>query len=90
MVCGTKEPQRLVGRYGGSPCPSRWARPARAVAWGIVVDRKIALVTSANFTEAAQDRNIEAGVLIQNAHFSGRLQGYLESLIERDVLKRVI
>jgi len=56
----------------------------------IVVDRKIALVTSANFTEAAQDRNIEAGVLIQSAHFSGRLQGYFESLIERNVLKRVM
>lgn len=56
----------------------------------IVVDRKTALVTSANFTEAAQDRNIEAGVLVQNAHFSGRLQGYFESLIERDILKRVI
>jgi phosphatidylserine/phosphatidylglycerophosphate/cardiolipin synthase-like enzyme len=56
----------------------------------IVVDRKTALVTSANFTEAAQDRNIEAGVLIQNAHFSGRLQSYFESLIEKQALKRVM
>ena len=31
----------------------------------IVVDRQIALVTSANFTEAAQQRNIEAGVLVR-------------------------
>jgi phosphatidylserine/phosphatidylglycerophosphate/cardiolipin synthase-like enzyme len=56
----------------------------------IVVDRKVALVTSANFTEAAQDRNIEAGVLIQNSHFSGRLQGYFDSLIEKKVLRRVM
>ncbi len=56
----------------------------------ILVDRKTAYVTSANFTEAAQDRNIEAGVLVQNAHFAGRLQGYFESLIEKNFLKRVI
>lgn len=56
----------------------------------IIVDRKTAYVTSANFTEAAQDRNIEAGVLVQNTHFAGRLQGYFESLIEKNFLKRII
>jgi hypothetical protein len=39
---------------------------------------------------ALQRGALKAGVLVQNAYFSGRLQGYFESLIERDVLKRVI
>ncbi len=46
----------------------------------VVVDRRVALVTSANFTEAAQHRNIEAGVLVRYKPFVERLVGYLEGL----------
>lgn len=47
----------------------------------IVVDRRWSLITSANFTEAAQTRNIEAGVLIDDPHLAAAVESQLESLI---------
>lgn len=47
----------------------------------VIVDRRVALVTSANFTEAARQRNIEAGVVVRYAPFVERLSGYFEGLI---------
>ena len=55
----------------------------------IVVDRKTAFVTSANFTEAAQDRNIEAGVLIRLPRIAERLHAYFSGLIQTNVLRRI-
>jgi len=52
----------------------------------IVVDRRIALVTSANFTEAAQQRNIEAGVLVRDAGFAERIAKYFDGLLELKLL----
>jgi phosphatidylserine/phosphatidylglycerophosphate/cardiolipin synthase-like enzyme len=46
----------------------------------IVIDRRAALITSANFTEAAQLRNIEAGVIVRYPMFVERLAGYFEGL----------
>jgi phosphatidylserine/phosphatidylglycerophosphate/cardiolipin synthase-like enzyme len=46
----------------------------------IAVDRRLALITSANFTEAAQGRNIEAGVLVRHAPTVQRLVAYFEGL----------
>jgi phosphatidylserine/phosphatidylglycerophosphate/cardiolipin synthase-like enzyme len=53
----------------------------------IVVDRRVAFVSSANFTEAAQVRNIEAGVLIQSSHFASKLARHFVSLAEAGLLK---
>lgn len=53
----------------------------------IVVDRKEALVTSANFTEAAQKRNVEAGVMVRYPPFVQRLTSYFEGL--RDMVFKV-
>lgn len=46
----------------------------------VVVDRRVAFVTSANFTEAAQSRNVEVGVLVQSPRFAGRLADHFECL----------
>ena len=46
----------------------------------VIIDRRIAVVTSANFTEAAQTKNIEAGVLIRYEPFVTRLSAYFEAL----------
>ena len=46
----------------------------------LIVDGTVAFVTSANFTEAAQERNIEAGVIIRDPTFVQRLSCYLEGL----------
>jgi hypothetical protein len=47
----------------------------------IVADDEIAFVSSANFTEWAQERNIEAGVLIKDPIFAKLLRGQFESLV---------
>jgi hypothetical protein len=46
----------------------------------VIVDRRVALVTSANLTEAARRRNIEAGVVVRYGPFVERLVGYFEGL----------
>ena len=46
----------------------------------IAVDRRAALITSANFTAAAQHRNIEAGVLVRHEPTVRRLVTYFEGL----------
>jgi phosphatidylserine/phosphatidylglycerophosphate/cardiolipin synthase-like enzyme len=55
----------------------------------IVVDRRVAFVTSANFTEAAQMRNIEVGALIHSEQFAARLVGHFETLADVGLLKRL-
>lgn len=47
----------------------------------VVVDRKAALITSANLTEAAQLRNIEAGLLVRYEPIARRIADYAEGLI---------
>lgn len=55
----------------------------------VVVDDARALVTSANFTEAAQARNIEAGTLVHDAAFARALRGQFEALVNAGELRRV-
>jgi hypothetical protein len=55
----------------------------------VVVDDRRAFVTSANLTEAAQERNIEAGVLLEEPVFARGLRRQFESLIERRLVRRV-
>lgn len=54
----------------------------------VVVDRSLALVTSANFTEAAQHRNIELGLLVRHAPLAHRIHAYFDALIRRGTLCR--
>ncbi len=46
----------------------------------IAIDGETVLITSANFTEAAQKRNIEAGLLFRNTNRARQLTGYFEAL----------
>lgn len=55
----------------------------------IVVDDARAFVTSANFTEAAQERNIEAGVLVDSAPFASSLRLQFEALVETGLFRRL-
>lgn len=52
----------------------------------IIVDQRKTLLTSANFTEAAQERNIEAGVVIEDEEFAKRMLRQLDYLIEDGTL----
>ena len=55
----------------------------------VVVDDRWAFITSANFTEAAQERNIEAGVLIEDVVLAGTLSGQFLTLSRVGVLRRM-
>jgi hypothetical protein len=55
----------------------------------IVVDDERSLVTSANFSEAAHSRNIEAGVLLHNASFARGLRRQFETLVVAGALLRL-
>jgi len=55
----------------------------------VVVDRARALVTSANFTEAAQSRNVEIGLLVNHAPIAARIVDYVLGLGASGRLKRV-
>ncbi len=55
----------------------------------VVIDREVAFVTSANFTEAAQERNIEVGALIRSEAFANDLHRQFDLLLEANALVRV-
>ncbi|MGD2109555.1 MAG: DISARM system phospholipase D-like protein DrmC [Phycisphaerae bacterium] len=48
----------------------------------IIVDRRRALITSANFTEAAHRRNVEAGLVVTYVPFVERIAAYFVGLKE--------
>lgn len=48
----------------------------------LVIDSRLSLVTSANFTDRGQRRNLEAGVLIDDVTFASRLTEQWMGLIE--------
>lgn len=51
-----------------------------------VVDDAKALITSANFTQRGQERNIEVGVLIHDATFATRLANHWRGLVARELV----
>jgi phosphatidylserine/phosphatidylglycerophosphate/cardiolipin synthase-like enzyme len=53
----------------------------------IVVDDERALVTSANFTDRGHERNIEAGVLIEDRAFSEELGAQWRQLVSAGLVK---
>jgi phosphatidylserine/phosphatidylglycerophosphate/cardiolipin synthase-like enzyme len=55
----------------------------------VVIDRSMSLVTSANFTEAAQQRNIEVGCLIRCKRFASQLVGHFDKLLETGAIKKI-
>ena len=73
------DPRSLETSVGGRSCLH---------AKCIVVDRAAALITSANFTDAAQHRNIECGVIVRNAALCRRIAEYFEGLCRQGLLAR--
>ena len=66
------------------------AKPGSLHAKCIAVDDKQVFVSSANFTEAGQDRNIEVGLLVRSAVLSERLNRFFESLVDNHYFRRAI
>ena len=55
----------------------------------VVVDRQVAFVSSANFTEAAQELNIEVGVLLRVPAVAEQLTRHFQTLMEAGVLREL-
>jgi phosphatidylserine/phosphatidylglycerophosphate/cardiolipin synthase-like enzyme len=55
----------------------------------VVVDGRHVFVSSANFTEAAQERNIEVGLLVHSGLVAERIHRFFECLVEAGVLQSV-
>ena len=55
----------------------------------VVIDDHRALITSANFTEAAHKRNIEAGTIITDSIFARALRMQFDTLVAHAALQRV-
>jgi phosphatidylserine/phosphatidylglycerophosphate/cardiolipin synthase-like enzyme len=55
----------------------------------VVVDRQTVFISSANFTEAAQRRNLEIGLLIRSGPLASQLIQYFTDLLSRNLLARV-
>ena len=55
----------------------------------IIIDDHRALITSANFTEAAHKRNIEAGTVITDSVLARDLRAQFDTLVDHDALQRV-
>lgn len=55
----------------------------------VVVDSDRVLVTSANFTEAAHERNIEAGLLLADPVVAKAMREQFETLVTKKMLRRI-
>jgi phosphatidylserine/phosphatidylglycerophosphate/cardiolipin synthase-like enzyme len=55
----------------------------------VVVDGEVVFVSSANFTEAAQQRNIEVGLLIRSAPLAERMTRFFDTLQTEGMLIRI-
>ena len=85
---------------GGRPLPqvfydprSVTLEPGKAAALHakcVVIDEFDLFVSSANFTEAAQQRNIEVGLRLRSSIVAGRIVRFFESLVAGGHFERVI
>jgi hypothetical protein len=55
----------------------------------VLVDDEVSFLTSANVTEWAQQRNVEAGVVIHSRHFTQQLRAQFDGLVCSGAVRRV-
>jgi len=55
----------------------------------IVVDRQELFISSANFTEAAQNRNIKVGLLVRSASLADNLVRHFDTLVAEKLLSPI-
>lgn len=71
----------------------RWTAKANVSAGRVhakcaIADRRAALITSANLTEAAMENNMELGILVENDHLAGRLADHFAALATEKIIER--
>jgi phosphatidylserine/phosphatidylglycerophosphate/cardiolipin synthase-like enzyme len=55
----------------------------------VLVDDEVSFVTSANFTEWAQQKNVEAGVLIRSSQFTKQFRAQFDGLVQARAVRRL-
>jgi phosphatidylserine/phosphatidylglycerophosphate/cardiolipin synthase-like enzyme len=83
---GKRLPELYYDPRGVLPEPKR---RASLHAKCVIVDGRSLFISSANFTEAAHERNIEIGVRIVAPKFAGQLRGFLDNLVTKGALTRL-
>jgi cardiolipin synthase len=68
------------------PSDQREPPDAKLHAKAVIVDSRDVLLTSANMTNAAYDKNIELGVLCRGGTIAAKVQTHFDALIARGVL----
>lgn len=71
------------------PADRREPPDAKLHAKAVIIDSRDVLLTSANMTNAAYDRNIELGVLCRGGGVARQVQAHFDALIARGVLEPV-
>ena len=71
------------------PIDRREPPDAKLHAKAVIVDSRDVLLTSANMTNAAYDKNIELGVLCRGGGVARQVQNHFDALIARGVLELV-
>lgn len=56
----------------------------------VVVDSERVFISSANFTEAAQERNIEVGLVLDSPSLANRVEGFFEQMVRARVLQKLL
>lgn len=69
------------------PIDRREPPDAKLHAKAVIVDSRDVLLTSANMTNAAYDKNLELGVLCKGGGVARQVQHHFDSLMERGVLQ---
>jgi hypothetical protein len=84
-------PGRRLPKLYFDPRSLEWDHAKRASlhAKCVIVDRDQAFVSSANFTGAAQTKNIEVGVYLRSPSFARRLAQHFEILTDHQILQPV-
>ncbi len=95
-----ESPEKLAGGGGADayaafrvyhwPLERRDPPEAALHAKAVIVDSRDVLLTSANMTAAAYDRNIELGVLCRGGGVAAQVQHHFDALISEGVLERVV
>lgn len=71
------------------PTDRREPPDAKLHAKAVIIDNRDVLLTSANMTNAAYDKNIELGVLCRGGTVARQVQAHFDALIARGVLELV-
>jgi phosphatidylserine/phosphatidylglycerophosphate/cardiolipin synthase-like enzyme len=92
-----ESPEKLDGGGGANaygkynvyhwPTDRREPSDAKLHAKAVIVDSRDVLLTSANLTHAAYDKNIELGILCRGGGIARQIQRHFDTLVDRDVLR---